>query len=293
LHLARVLDEMRSFYRGEARAIVDLLLARWDLHNLITLMRGQASQAPVEDVLGAIVPLGGFDEPAAREIARQREFAATVSLLEAWRLPTRDDARTLAAAWPEYERTHDLASLELELAIGHFARLIARLEALGGTAAPVRQTVAREVDARNVLAALRLREATVAGELGARAPDALRRALLPGGALRDATLLGMAQAPATADALTALLRDPAGRPWREPLRRWAESGDLVALHDALEATVIAAALGLFSRGDPLGADIPVAFAAAKELEARNLRVLGDAAARRVDPLLTRGRLVAA
>ena len=289
-HLARMLNEMRSFYRGRARAIVDLLLARWDLFNLLALIRGQASRAPVDEVLAAIVPLGGIDDAVAREIARQREFSAAVALLGAWRLPTPHEARALLAAWPEYERTHDLPGLEAELTARHLERVTAQLARTGDAGAPVRAAVGHEIDARNLLSALRLREALVGGELDELSANDRHRGLMPGGALGRATLLAATEPDSPEYALLALQRDPAGHAWLEPLRRWGDDGDLIALQDAFEAALTADALARFERDDPLGAGIPVAFSAAKELEARNLRVLGDASAHHADPAVTRARL---
>jgi vacuolar-type H+-ATPase subunit C/Vma6 len=48
---------------------------------------------------------------------------------------------------------------------------------------------------------------------------------------------------------------------------------------------------LFVGGDPLAIDVPIAFAAAKQAEARNLRLLGEAAARGIDPEIVRRELV--
>ena len=80
-HLARVLGEMRSFYRGRARELVDVLLARFDLQNLLTLLRGQARAQPAELILEAIVPLGPLADGAAEEIARREDVTAAVDLL--------------------------------------------------------------------------------------------------------------------------------------------------------------------------------------------------------------------
>ena len=290
-HLARVLDEMRGFYRGGARTIDDLLLARWDLGNLLALIRGQASGASVEDVLAAIVPLGGIDDAVAREVARQRSFSAAIALLSAWRLPTPHDASSLLDAWPEFERTHDLQALEAHLTAAHIEHVTAQLTSMGAAGEPVRAAVAQQIDAHNLLAALRLREALVGGERDELSADDRHRALMPGGALAPATLLAAMEPGAPDNVLLALARDPAPRWWLEPLRRWVESGDLIALQDAVQAALTADALARFEREDPLGAGIPVAFTAAKELEARNLRMLGDAGAHHADPAVTRARLV--
>jgi len=290
-HLARALDEMRSFYRGRARAIVDLLLARWDLMNLLALIRGQASGAPVADVLAAIVPVGAIDDAVAREVARQRSFSAAIALLASWRLPTPQQASALLEAWPEYERTHDLPSLEAELTGRHAERVSAALAATGSAGAPVSAAVAKRVDAHNLLAALRLREALVRGELAELSADDRRRAVIGGGTLMPATLLAATEPGAPENALAALARDPAGVPWVEPVHRWVDDGDLAAAQDAFEHALVTDAVARFTRDDPLGAGIPVAFAAAKELEARNLRVLGDAGAHHTDPAVARTRLL--
>ncbi len=288
-HLARALNEMRSFYGGGARELVDLLLARWDLRNLLTLLRGQAARAPAEEVLASIVPVGEIDDASAREIARQREFAAAVQLVATWRLPTPAAAQALVSAWPEYERTGDLAALESALTAAHTERVGRALARAGDDAAPLREAVARELDARNLLTALRLREALVRDELDD-AGEAESRAVLPGGRLARATLTAAIHATGREETLAAVARDESGGRWLEPLERWARGADLLELQDELEAAVTAGSVGLFHRGDPLGVAVPIAYAAAKEAEARNLRLVGEAAAGAADPAVARSRL---
>ena len=57
-HLARALGELRAFYDGRARELVDLLLSRFDLHNLLALLRGQRARAAAEEMLAERVPAG-------------------------------------------------------------------------------------------------------------------------------------------------------------------------------------------------------------------------------------------
>ncbi|MGH2780090.1 MAG: hypothetical protein ACRDLA_01495, partial [Thermoleophilaceae bacterium] len=51
------------------------------------------------------------------------------------------------------------------------------------------------------------------------------------------------------------------------------------------------AAALFRMGDPLTLDVPIAFAAAKQSEARNLRLLGEASARGIHPEVVRRELL--
>jgi len=290
LHLARMLSELRGFYEGSARALVEVLLSAWDVRNLLALVRGQAARAPAEEVVSLVVPFGRLDEASAREVARQPEFAAAVQLLVAWRLPTWEDARALAEAWPTYERSADLAALEHALVAAHTTRALATLAPFESEAEPLRTALREEVDDQNLLIALRLREASSEEEApGPQAGDPF----LPGGWLSGETLASAVVAPSRDDVAAALGALRGSERWRAPLERWARSGDLPALQGELEDARARARMRLFATGDPLGVAIPIAFVAAKETEARNLRVLGEGAASGLDPIVVRSRLVTA
>lgn len=288
-HLARSLEEMRSFYEGRARELVDLLLSRWDLHNAITLLRGEAVAPHTEDALAYVYPMGALDDALAREIARQNEFAAAVQLLIRWKLPDPETAASLRDAWPEYERTEDLASLEQAAIAGWARRTAEALEGANAVGAPLRRFFEREVDDRNLLAALRLRETISRGET-ARPPTVEGSGVyLPGGSVKLARFdaLRLPESPAVASALATA--GPGA--WSGPLERWANGLGLAALQHELEASRLREATALMAVGDPLGVDIPIAYAIAKEIEARNLRLVGEGAARGLDPGLVRERLM--
>jgi vacuolar-type H+-ATPase subunit C/Vma6 len=273
-HLARVLAELRSFYQARSRELVDLLLARYDLHNLLAVLRGQVRAQSAERTRLAVIPFGRLGGPAGEEIAMQREAAAAVELLVGWRLPDPATARALARAWPEFERTQDLAALEHALAATHARSIDQSLFEAGPEADPLRELVARQRDAANVVALLRLREALQLGEL-AESP-ALADLLLAGGNIRPETFEAALREPRRDDA-TAVLAAAAGRAdWRIPLERYGSGGgDLRLLYQALELARVRWALALFLRGDPLGLDVPIAYTVAKENEVRNLRLIGE------------------
>lgn len=300
-HLARVLEEMRSFYEGRARELVDLLLSRWDLHNTVTLLRGEAVAPHTEDALGHVYPMGALNDAYAREIARQNEFAAAVQLLVRWKLPDPETARGLRAAWPEYERTGNLPALEHAVTANWTRRTAEALEAYDGEAGPLRRFFARETDEKNLLVALRLREALSRGETDRLPVLEGYGVYLPGGDVdlaRFDDAIRLPEAAATASALatafaTAFATAPAAGQgiWRRPLEKWARTGDLAGLQHDLEERRVRDAVALFATGDPLGVDVPIAYAVAKETEARNLRLVAGGASRGLDPERVRARLV--
>ena len=79
-HLSRSLEEMRSFYAERARRVVDLLLSRFDIHNVVTVLRAQAGTHRRPRARSS-ARVGWLVEPLAGEILRQHELAGAVDLL--------------------------------------------------------------------------------------------------------------------------------------------------------------------------------------------------------------------
>lgn len=280
-HLGRALAEMRTFYRDRARELVDVILARFDLQNLLTLLRGQVRHRPAEVVLASIVPLGPLGDGTAEEVARRDEPAAAIELLAAWRLPDPATAAALTRAWPRFERTQDLAHLEHELVRAHAERVERELARAPET---LRELIARERDATNTLTVLRLRTALQVDELTALPPAPESGRFLPGGRIGESALDEALHMPARPDAVARLAAAARRADWQALLGRYAsaddvDASDLLLLQRELEAARVRWALRLFLTGDPLGIDIPVAYTVAKENEARNLRLVAEGADR--------------
>jgi len=284
--LAGSLEQMRSFYAGHARVLVDALLSRFDMQNLIAVLRARSHpDTSVEDALAALTPVGWLVEPLAREILRPRDLAGAVDLLARW-MPDREQAGVLRAAFGEYERTDDLAALERAVLADHAARLTGTLVSAGPDAAALLRFRQRETDEHNLLVALRLRDAIASGAEGTPAPA---DTTLAGGTIPATVLATMMRAvPATIVAAVGRL---AGGIWQGALERWMSTGDLNALQRAFERQAVADATALFVTGDPLAIDIPLASTTATEVEARNLRLLGEAAVRGIAPEVVRAELL--
>jgi V/A-type H+-transporting ATPase subunit C len=289
-HFARSLEALRSFYDGRAREVVDVLLSRWDLHNALTLLRGVAAGTNSEETPGYVFPMGALNDALVREVARQSELAAAAQLLVRWRLPDPETARSLRHAWPEYERTEDFAALEHAVTAAWVRRTAGTLENLSSDGEPLRRFFDREVAERNLLVALRLREALARDEIERLPQAGDLEAYLPGGAVRPEVLDEAIRRPDAAGVAAALVE--AGlEAWQEPLERWTQDQSLAGLQHELEARRLQDAAELFLRGDPLGIDVPVAYAAAKQIEAHNLRLLAEGAVRNLSPERVRERMI--
>jgi V/A-type H+/Na+-transporting ATPase subunit C len=286
-HLGRSLEEMRGFYADRARELVDLMLSRFDVANVVLMLRARAgTQRPADEALGALLPVGWLVEPLAGEILRGPGLAGAVDLIIR-RTADTEQTGALRAALGEYERTGNLAALEQAVLAAHAAHVTATVASAGPDARTLLRFARRAIDERNLLVALRLRDARTSGAAVDVTPE---RALLPGGSLPTARFAAAVRAPAAAAVISSLPRI-AGGGWQAPLERWAASGDLTTLERDLERRRVTDAGALFRMGDPLTLDVPIAFTAAKQTEARNLRLLGEASVRGIHPEVVRRELL--
>ncbi|HYZ57186.1 MAG TPA: V-type ATPase subunit [Streptosporangiaceae bacterium] len=287
-HLATALADVAGFYHDWAGEAVAALLGRFDLHNVLTLLRA-AHHGGAEATAGAaLLPVGRLDARTAREAASRPDLPAAARLLAGRRLPDPDSAATLLAAAHRYEIDTSLAAVEHAVARSARAHQLRVLTTAGVAAEPAAAALRRETDDLNLLLALRLREAAN-GQAAGSTPGTAGPPYLPGGTVPDGRFATIQHALARADVLAAAAPAPAR--WQSPLATWAEEGDLATLHTSLEAERLRAELRLLLSADPLGAAVVVYHVLAHQAQARNIRLLAQAAAGAIGHEAVRHQLI--
>ncbi|MDH3499293.1 MAG: V-type ATPase subunit, partial [Acidimicrobiia bacterium] len=267
--LAGTLAAMDSFYEGSPAAHVSLLVDRWVLHDMRTLIR-LPDPPNVADVSVLLVPAGRLDGPALAELSRLPDVRSRVELAVAWNLPSPATARMVVPALATFERTGNRSILERAYAEAFGARLG---EVLGSEPTRSARVLRTEIDLKNLLSALRLSEARRAGEPS---PSDEYSPFTPGG-MRDMDTWESLRSEDDPERVAAEAGSGWGfSGWQDALTAWLRHGELTRLADDLRRCLTAAALAGFVRGDPLGFDVPVAFMFAKEAEIRDLRLIGRA-----------------
>jgi vacuolar-type H+-ATPase subunit C/Vma6 len=191
-------------------------------------------------------------------LAAQPGLRAAVDLMVAWAVPTSRTARELAARMPVFEESGDPAVLE--------AALHLHLDTV--TAAPeVADSIAREIDESNLVAALRLRGARLANEPPTGYP------WIEGGRFPDARLEDIVHISDPEEVVAAITGGPHLPAWEEALEHWGSAQDLAGLEAMLRTARWRHEISRFRLGDPLGAAVPVGFVAAKQAEAHDVRLL--------------------
>jgi V/A-type H+-transporting ATPase subunit C len=297
LNITRDFQEVRGFYSDPERQSVDLILQRWDLHNLRTILRGQARLASVDEILPLLVAAGSLDDTDLNELTRQSGVRATLDLIRVWGIPSPATARALLEALPTYETTADPQVLERAVNrafASHVDEVLSAMESNNGFHLDpnLASFMRGEIDLVNLLTALRLREGRLSGEPDWEPADE-QPDYLPAGHLEPAALDRASHEDDPQRLVVDLISHGLPRSWGEPLQQWTEHNDLGRLTEALDRVSTVSAVGLFSSGDPLGIAVPIAYIRAKETEARNLRLIGRGIAAGWDPLVIEDQLVIA
>ncbi len=283
-NLTRTLSKMREFYEDEPLELIDILLRRWDRHNLLVVLRGQSQGVAPEVILAATVPAGGLDAVALRELARQPGLRAAVDLMSTWRLPYAEvlrGVRARAGAVP------DLDQLELALNRAHYSTIRAVLERGDRDQTTVLELILTEIDLTNIgtlLRLVRLPELVILARQRFPSTDVSPLLIKPGGHLPAERLAGLLGEDTGLEGVVRGLSDTrygaaldAG--WR---RYQAEAGGVPVIERELQRWSAQHSAQLY-HGDPLSIAIPAGYLGLKETEVANVRLVAHAVALRMAP----------
>ena len=262
-NVGRSLEEMRSFYAERARELVDLCSHASTSRTSSRCCAPRRARSRPRRARSRSRPSAGWSNRWRGELLRQRELAGAVDLLARSTPGPRPGA--CAARGIRRIRAHR-GSRGARAGRRRRPRrsLLVTLAAAGGTASTLLRFMRREIDERNLLSALRLRDA-----LAAAPPPRRRRTRCFPAARRRPPRSRPRCTPRRRTRSPRRSARVGGEAWRAPLARWAATGDLTALERELERPRIADAAALFASGDPLAIDVPLAYMAAKLAEARN------------------------
>jgi len=152
-NLAKTFTKVTTFVAEEAKRLVHVLLSRWDLHNLKTLLRGRHIGVSADEIIESVVPAGELNQGQLNQLAQQADLKTFIDLLATWQVPY---ARPLLRELPKYLEKKDLSILELALDKYHYARMLAQSKGNSLHSRLVHQLAMNEIDVKNIIALLRL-----------------------------------------------------------------------------------------------------------------------------------------
>lgn len=263
LHLAHTLRTIRGFFDEDEVRLIRTLLARYDLHNIKTILGGQQADAPPEEILSALVPAGDLDDNTLRVLVHEPDAPTMIELLRAWNIGYAKLARNAFQAWRD---TGDWQHFETTLDGSFYGMLLHQLGD-GKNDRYVREYVVRDIDTANVLTALRFRAAGVAED-----ELRLRQRFLSGGQMARFWLLELARETRDDLALQILhqsrFADQLGG---------LERLDMASVQRTLDIHFVQFGYSFWGR-DPLSIAPAIAYITAKRAEVMNVRLIAQGVA---------------
>lgn len=252
----RATQAILRFADARPRALIEVVLLRWDLENLRVIVRGKHAGRPAEEVAQALLPAGTLREVVLREMAGYPDMTGLAGTLEAVGHPM---APAMAKGVARYVEAKDLTALEIHLERAYAESGLQQIGRRGHDANVLRGLLEAEIDVANAKTALKLASA------GNLSKAERLRYFVPGGPLVSAERFVALASPETQAQAAARLR---ARGFPVPDL----PADLIAFEREIDLKV---AKGMASRylGDPLGVDIVIGYVAMKSTEVANLRLI--------------------
>jgi V/A-type H+-transporting ATPase subunit C len=106
----RAFRKILSLMEGEhAEKYIKILLNRWDVQNIKTILRGKNIHVTPEEIIECLVPAGALDDITLIELIKQPDVREVIDLLATWGI---EFAKPLTRNFKEYAEKRDLAILE-------------------------------------------------------------------------------------------------------------------------------------------------------------------------------------
>jgi V/A-type H+/Na+-transporting ATPase subunit C len=273
--------KLLSLAPPEPRRLLSIQLNRWDLSNILALIRGKLSGAEPMDIVEAVLPVGEFTESQLGELAGEPDLQALADSLTTWNYAF---AFVLRRALKEYGEPRDLPALEHALNRTYFLWALAQLREDEPNQRLVRDMIRRQIDILNVTAALdHVRDRT-------RGVDNGREDPIPRGKLPPKTLAQISQADSLDGAFENLEETYLAPGIEKGILTFGQTRILAVMERFLEAVVIERGCRLF-RTDMLSVAVPLGFLWRKHSEIVNLRILNRGKAYRMPANAIREELV--
>jgi V/A-type H+-transporting ATPase subunit C len=253
------------------RRLIALQLNRWDVANILALIRGRLSGAGPAEVLSSVLPIGELDNVQLGELAAETDVSNLADALTTWKHAF---AFALRRAIRECPQQDDPAALEAALYEAYFHWALSQLVADDPRHAPIREILRRQIDLVNVFSALGLVRDRERGATRERVPP------IPRGRLAEKTLAAVAGS----DTLEAGFETLEGTYFSPGIEKgilaYGQARSLAVMERFLEAIVVEHGCRLF-RMDMLSLAVPLGFIWRKYSELVNIRILARGAVYRM------------
>lgn len=254
----RTTRRILSFADDTPRRLIEVVLLRYDLHNIRAIVRGRHTGKSEEEILATLYPGGLLSEVKLRELLQQPDLRAVADTLVTWMHPL---GLALRQGVDAAQRSGTLLDIELTLDRAYARYGLEVADGEGHSETTLRRFVQAEIAMTNARTALKLRRMK---EL---TREERERFFIPGGYLlpRD-RFLALADPQVSAGEVAGLRLFGA---------ELGAGESLLEMERTIERAFQRMAVQMYF-GDPLALDVVIGYLTRKAAEVSNLRVIAHA-----------------
>lgn len=262
LNLSATFQKVLDFLDGKGKSLIEILLERWDIQNIKTIMRGKHIAVSSEEIIGSFVPAGALREEVLVALAQALDIKAVIDLMATWDIY---HSKPLTRNFSAYVTTHSLSVLEVALDKNYYASALMRLTGRSNNVKMVRRVIQEQIDLSNLMILLRL--------AGGQGSQQTQDFFIDGGQEIDKELFDkLADGKNINEIIGGLAKTSYYPQLIRGLTIYETEESFAALERALEEQAIRRTVRLF-RGDPLSLASIIAYLWAKINEIVNIRII--------------------
>ncbi|MBS3063440.1 MAG: V-type ATPase subunit [Candidatus Diapherotrites archaeon] len=152
LNYARAASKLLKIAPKAALPVLAAILRKWDVHNLKTILLGKYEKKPRAEIEPYLVRCGSLSKATLARLLEEDSIQELVGLLAGT-----EYGWVLERAWKKFGESKDMNAFLEALDLHYYAKLAVEVSDTGGSERVIRQLVEAEVDAKNLVNALRLR----------------------------------------------------------------------------------------------------------------------------------------
>jgi V/A-type H+-transporting ATPase subunit C len=265
--IANTFNRIRRIAPDEPRQLLNVQLSRWDMANVLAVIRGKINGATADEILEATLPVGELTDAQLAELAAETDLDAVANALLTWNFTFAFTVRNaIAESVGETEEESDLKALSLTLNRGYFEWALDQLRGRDEDTRTVRRQIQHQIDLFNIKSAL---DVVRQREKGYELADP---ELISGGTMRRRALTELTGVDNMESAFELLGKTPFQVAVERGILAYGETRNLAVMERFLEDVVIEKGCRLF-RTDPLSIAVPLGYIWRQYNEFVNLRIL--------------------
>lgn len=256
-------EKVRALAPPKPRHLLSIQFRKWDMQNIIAIIRGKTAGLLPEDTLTGVFPAGELGDVELEELAAEDNVKTVIDVLTEWNFPFAFELREVVRKHPE---ELNYALLEAEFMRIFFEWALDGLSIEDEDHSLLRNHVRNEIDLINLKSVLWVISQKEAG----RSPDPV--VPVRGGRLTTRMLSEIQQSSSLEMSFEILAESYFKRAIGRGILAFGESRRLAVMERFLEIEIVEAGCKMF-RADPLGIGVPMGYVWRKYNEFINLRIL--------------------